>query len=234
MLYFNIEILKCVVFAGAKKLFDLDYSLLTIDLYLPYAYNFNMPRIDNEKFYATAIEKHGKSPKGVHWNSAHSQEKRFEVIFSCIDDKNFSLVDAGCGFGDLYAYLQKNEIPFTSYTGLDVSPSMVKIARENTGCEIIECDITRDVLPKADYYICSGSMNILTRFATFLFIRNCYESCTKGFVFNLLMGKDDSLVYNHFYPDELQELFAELGAKVLIKKDYLKHDFTVFLQKTDT
>ena len=190
-----------------------------------------MSRIDNENFYTAAIKKHGSSPKGVHWNSKHSQEKRFEVLLSCIDDDAYSLVDAGCGFGDLHSYLQDKSVNISNYTGLDLSPSMVEIARENTGCEIIECDITRDRLPEADYYACSGSMNILSRFATFLFIRNCYEACSKGFVFNLLLGADDSLVYNHFYPEELQGLFDELGAEVVVKTGYLEHDFTVFLKK---
>ncbi len=190
-----------------------------------------MSRIDNEDFYTAAIKKYGESPQGVHWNSAHSQQKRFEILVSCIKDKDFSIVDAGCGFGDLYNYLKQNKIPFTSYTGLDLSPSMVKIAREKTGCEIFECDICREALPQADYYLCSGAMNILSRFDTYLFIRNCYEACNKGFVFNLLMGDDDSLVYNHFYPRELQDLFDELGAEVSIKTGYLAHDFTVFMKK---
>jgi SAM-dependent methyltransferase len=191
----------------------------------------SMSRIDNEKFYTASIKQYGQSPKGVHWNSVHSQQKRFEILLSCIEDERFSLVDAGCGFADLYGYLKENGILFSSYKGLDLSPSMVKIAREKTGCEVIQCDICRDTLPQADYYICSGAMNILSRFDTYLFIRNCYEACRKGFAFNLLMGEDDSLVYNHFYPDELQELFDELGAIVSIKKGYLKHDFTAFLKK---
>lgn len=192
-----------------------------------------MSRIDNEKFYTAAIKKHGETPKGVHWNSKHSQEKRFEILTSFIEDENFSLVDAGCGFGDLYFYMQKKNINCRSYTGLDLSPSMVKITQEKTLCEVFEKDICRDLLPEADYYLCSGAMNILSRFDTFLFIRNCYAASKKGFVFNLLMGEDDSLVYNHFYPQELQNLFDDLGAKISIKKGYLPHDFTVFMKKED-
>ena len=190
-----------------------------------------MSRIDNENFYTKAIKKYGESSKGVHWNSLYSQEIRFEVLLSYIKEEKYSLIDAGCGFGDLYFYLQKKDIHFSSYKGLDLSPSMVKIAKEKTGQEIFECDICKDILPQAEYYICSGAMNILTRFDTYLFIRNCYEASIKGFVFNLLMGEDNSLVYNHFYPEELQNLFDELGAKVSIKKGYLKHDFTIFMQK---
>ncbi len=190
-----------------------------------------MSRIDNEEFYSAAIKKHGDSSRGVHWNSVYSQEKRFEVLLSCIADEGFSIVDAGCGFGDFHGYLERKGVLFSEYIGLDVSPSMVEIAQVKTGCEILECNICRDVLPEADYYVCSGGMNILSRFDTYLFIRNCYKACTKGFVFNLLMGADDSLVYNHFYPEELQGLFDELQAKVTLKTGYLKHDFTVYLEK---
>jgi len=192
-----------------------------------------MSRIDNEKFYTAAITKYGDSSKGVHWNSVHSQETRFKVLMSCINEEEFSLVDAGCGFGDLYFYLKETQVNFTSYTGLDVCASMVSTAKEKTEQNVIECDICKDILPSADYYICSGAMNILTRFDTYLFIRNCYESCKKGFVFNLLLGEDDSLVYNHFHPKELQLLFDELGAEVKIIEGYLPHDFTVFMQKSE-
>ncbi len=190
-----------------------------------------MSRIDNEKFYTAALSKFGESPRGVHWNSQDSQQMRFEVLLSFIEDEAFSLADAGCGFADLYFYLQDKGVGVSHYLGLDLCTSMVEIARERTGQEVIVCDVCRDELPAADYYFCSGAMNILTRFDTYLFIRNCYEACNKGFVFNLLKGKDDSLVYNHFYPDELQGLFEELGAKVSIKEGYLPHDFSVFLQK---
>lgn len=190
-----------------------------------------MSRIDNEKFYKAAIKKYGESSKGVHWNSKYNQEKRFEVLLSFIEDKEFSVVDAGCGFGDLYFYMKKKKINFSSYIGLDLSPTMVKIAKEKTMQEIFEADICTDVLPEADYYICSGAMNILNRFETYLFIQNCYKASKKAFIFNLLMGEDDSLVYNHFYPNELQKLFEKLGAEVKIKKGYLKHDFTAFLGK---
>jgi len=190
-----------------------------------------MSRIDNESFYTAAIKKYGQDSKGVHWNSVHSQETRFKVLMSYISDDYFSMVDAGCGFGDLYFYMKKTGVKFSSYKGLDLSSSMVDIAREKTLQVVEQCDICKDILPQADYYVCSGAMNILTRFDTYLFIRNCYEASKKGFVFNLLMGEDDSLVYNHFYPKELEALFDELGAKVSIKTGYLKHDFTVFMQK---
>ena len=129
--------------------------------------------------------------------------------------------------------MQKNDIVIKSYVGLDVSEKMIEIAKERTGQRIIACDVIYDALPSADIYFCSGAMNILTRFETFMFIRRCYEACKVGFVFNILEGDDDSLVYNHFYARELDELFESLGAHVRYKRGYLDHDISIYLKKSE-
>lgn len=194
-----------------------------------------VPRIDNETFYRAALSKYGENARGVHWNSADSQRIRFKVLCQFLphDLSNVTLADAGCGFGDLYLYLQHhNRLPAT-YTGLEVMEPMIETARERTGCLIRPCDILHDALPQADFYLCSGAMNILTRFETHLFIRRCFEASEQGFVFNLLSGKDDSLVYNYFLPEEIKRLGAELGADVKMKAGYLPRDFTVAFYKAD-
>ena len=191
-----------------------------------------MSRIDNHTYYTTAIKRHGKSAQGVHWNSQHTQQKRFAVLLGMIGDiEGASVVDAGCGFGDLYLYMQQKRKMPRSYTGLEVMEEMVEEACSRTGCEISLCDVLHDALPEADYYICSGAMNILTRAETALFIRRCYEASRKGFVFNMLLGEDDSLVYNYFRPEEIKPMAEELGGEFAMREGYLPRDFTVFLSK---
>ena len=192
-----------------------------------------MPRIDNEKFYTSAIERHGLGPQGVHWNSEHSQKTRFKVIASLLPKElsSFTLVDAG--FGDFYRYLAELERLPERYVGLDCMEPMVDEAKGRTGCEIRLCDILHDNLVEADYYVCSGAMNILERFETHLFIRRCYEHAKRGFVFNMLEGRDESMVYNYFTPGEIKKLGRELGARVVIKRGYLERDMTVSFYKKD-
>jgi len=191
-----------------------------------------MSRIDNHNYYTIAMQRHGKSAQGVHWNSKHTQYKRFEVLLGMIDDiEDAAVVDAGCGFGDLYLYMrEQNRVP-RSYRGLEVEKAMVEEARRRTACEIGCCDVLQDPLPEADYYICSGAMNILTRSETGQFIRRCFEASRKGFVFNLLLGEDDSLVYNYFQPQEIAVIAEELGAQFAMKEGYLPRDFTALLTK---
>jgi len=189
-----------------------------------------MPRIDNEKFYKSAIEIHGTSAKGVNWSSKENQVLRFKIILEMLPDNlnNYSLIDAGCGFGDFFSYMSKKKKLPKKYIGIDSLLDMYSIACENTGCEVLIADIVIDEIPKADYYICSGAMNVLNEFETHLFIRNCFNSSKKAFVFNILHGESDSETYNYFTTKKLQQIAKDLKVKKIVLNDnYMEDDITV-------
>ncbi len=190
-----------------------------------------MARIDQKTFYQDNIDTYGTSACGVAWDSEQSQKKRFSAIVSCLGDvKNEILVDAGCGFGDFYLYLkEKTNMPKT-YIGLDLCEPMVIEAKLRTGCKILQCDVLRHTLPMADWYVSSGSMNLLTRLETQLFIQRCFEKSRKGFVFNLLEGKERAGTFSYWKIHEMKKLCGLLGAKVEIKEGYMDGDFTVVLR----
>ena len=189
-----------------------------------------MPRIDSEKFYKSAIDIHGTSAQGVNWHSKESQQIRFNMILELLPKElsNFTLADAGCGFGDFYFHMQKKgELP-KEYIGIDSLLDMYSIASERTGQEIIIADICKDELPCADYYICSGAMNVLNSFETHLFIRNCYDSCSKGFIFNILHGEKESETYNYFTTAQIEAIAKDLNVKEVVFRDgYMENDITV-------
>ncbi|NKN33302.1 class I SAM-dependent methyltransferase [Marichromatium bheemlicum] len=191
-----------------------------------------MPRVDNETFYHDALEAHGTTAEGVQWISEQTQQVRFRVLCELLPDDlaSIELVDAGCGFGDLLLYLRECEREPARYLGLDVMAPMIETARARTGCEIRHCDVLQDPLPEADYYLCSGAMNILTWDETQAFIRNCLAASRRGFVFNLLKGRDTSLIYNCRKPAEIQQLADTLNATMTVREGYLAGDFSVLLE----
>jgi len=187
-------------------------------------------RIDQKNFYRNNYNTYGVTAEGVAWDSAQTQKRRFSALVSCLGNvQNDTLVDAGCGFGDFYLYLkEKNNLPKT-YTGLDLCEPMVKEAQLRTGCKILQRDILRQTIPLADWYVASGSMNLLTRFETRIFIQRCFEKSRKGFVFNLLHGKEREGTYNYWLPHEIIKLCRPLGANIEIKEGYMNGDFTIAL-----
>lgn len=189
-----------------------------------------MPRIDNRQFYLAALKKHGISSYGLNWSSDAHQSIRFEKILTLLGDvlDDCIIGDAGCGFGDFYHYIQSSSLHVKQYIGIDSIKEMCEIATQKTACDIIHADITKEALPVVDYYICSGALNILTPFEMQLFVRNCFESSKKGFIFNALYGDKISKTYNYVNMDTIDTLAQSLHVKdVKLQEGYLEHDITV-------
>jgi len=190
-----------------------------------------MPRINNTTFYQNALKKHGANAKGLNWHDDYSQMKRFEVILGLLQPDLHAgdrLIDAGCGFGDFYPLLKPHGV---DYIGYEIMPESVAIARERTGQRIAQKDILADPLEHADFYIASGSMNILNRFETYLFIERCFAHAKKGFAFNLPYGKDESRSFNYFLPQEIKHFAKKFKCDIETVTGYLPHDFTVYLKR---
>lgn len=184
----------------------------------------------NTLFYKNAVEKHGVSAKGVHWNSTYTQYKRFEILTSFINKDIFesSIIDAGCGFAEYYNYLLKYDKKPKIYIGIDCEEMMINLASKrfpNIKFEIK--NIILDELTESDYYICSGAMNILTKEEIFIFIKKCFDSSKKAFIFNFL--KNDPLT--NVKIEEIINFSRNLSKKIKIKEHYLENDVSIFLEK---
>jgi len=184
----------------------------------------------NQKFYEESIDTYGISAQGVHWNSEFSQYKRFEILTEFIreDIHNSTLIDVGCGMAEYYNYLMDEELKPKDYIGIDCEQKMIDIAAKRyPKVNFILKNVLENELPIADYYICSGAMNILEVNEFYLFILNCYEKCDKGFVFNFL--KKDS--YTKVYKEEILTLCHKISNNVKSKDNYLDNDFSIFISK---
>ncbi|MGB5834717.1 MAG: class I SAM-dependent methyltransferase [Thiohalocapsa sp.] len=192
-----------------------------------------MPRIDVHSFYAESLQQHGDTAEGLHFQSETTQLARFRVLCDCFPEtlSGLTLVDVGCGFGDFLFYLQERGGAPSRYIGIDIHERMVETARERTGAEILHRDVLKDPLPDADYYVCSGGMNTLTRAETREFMARCFDASTRGYLFNILRGSDYSEVFNYRQPDEIEAWASELGADCRIIDGYLHQDFTVALTR---
>ncbi len=185
---------------------------------------------DNYQFYKKAIEKYGISPQGVHWNSQHNQYKRFEVLTHFIKEniKEYTILDVGCGFAEYYHYLSIHNLTPKTYLGLDCEDKMIELSKKRFPKETFYCkNVLEDKLFYADYYLCSGALNILNEEEFFNFIKICFHYSKKGFAFNFL-------VQDTFNPINKHKViaFCELLAReVTTTHNYLYNDLTIFMEK---
>ena len=94
------------------------------------------------KKYSELYRKFGHDERSLGWTK-HKQDKRFENILKNAGNDLASVLDIGCGFGDLYSYL-KRSFPNRKidYTGLDVVPVFITEAREqNPDGKFIQSDL---------------------------------------------------------------------------------------------
>ena len=188
-----------------------------------------MPKIKNSLFYKKAIDEYGVCAQGVHWNSKYTQYKRFEMLTKFIKKEivTSSIVDAGCGFGEYYNYLIKNNKKPKSYIGIDCEQYMIDVSKKrHPFLKFEQTDILNDELQQADYYIASGSLNILDFDDVKQFITKCFNASNKGFIFNFL--KDDT--FTNVSKDDIVSICNLLTNDLKIKDNYLQNDFTVYLR----
>ncbi|MBD3841436.1 MAG: class I SAM-dependent methyltransferase [Campylobacterales bacterium] len=188
-----------------------------------------MAQISNRLFYKKSFQEFGVSAQGVHWSSKESQYRRFEAICRCLDTLEFeSVVDAGCGFGEFYAYLQVYANYASCYMGIDCEAHMIQVCHDRFEKEKFhKLNILYDPLIKADVYVCSGAMNLMDLVQVEIFVSRCFEYANKGFVFNFLK----SLSYNQITQDEIFNLCEKYTSNIYIVDDYLENDYTVLMKK---
>jgi SAM-dependent methyltransferase len=192
------------------------------------------------KYYSDKLLQHGPTPAGVDWNSADSQDLRFEQLMKITSGaQDFSLLDLGCGYGSLLTFLKK-KATYSSYWGYDVAPAMVSKARElheaDNHCTFVS---HLEEVPQVDYTVASGVFNVkqeapATEWRDYILetLRRMAGLSKRGFAFNLLTSYSD--------PDRMREYLyygnpcfffdfckTQISRQVALLHDYGLYEFTI-------
>lgn len=191
----------------------------------------------NINFYSNLIEKYGVDVKSLNWGSKQSQELRFKVLSQIGDMTNKSVLDVGCGLGDLYEYLTKNHIK-CEYKGIDITPKMVQMAKKRfPGADFEVKNILEESFGQEYDYIFASGIFYLVEYEPFVFMQKMvtkmFELARIGVAFNSLSTWASRKENNEFYanPSEVLDFCKSLSTKVVINHSYHQADFTVFLYK---
>lgn len=208
--------------------------------------------------HRVAIERHGYTPHALFWQDKEVQQIRFQVlaegvmgiegIKGCDQSlpEKLSILDVGCGFGDLYPFLKQKteagEWPDFQYLGIDVSPDMVFSGRcQYPGIEMAEGDVF-DLNPAPqsfDWVMLSGALNEVFegsgRYAKRV-IERIYATSRLGVAFNLLDARNDWVAsrpdLQSFHPDEMAQFCQTFADRVEVRTGYLDNDFTIYLYRS--
>ncbi|MBC7603282.1 MAG: class I SAM-dependent methyltransferase, partial [Ramlibacter sp.] len=146
-------------------------------------------------YHRHRIAEYGAQPQALGWKAARSQSERFGVILRAADYSNCSVLDVGCGRGDLKAHLD-DAFDDVRYTGLDQMPEFIAdaVARYGNGdgdvaaSRFLLGDFTQGELPISDYVIACGALGYRCAEPGFhlRMIRRMHAACRRALIFNVL------------------------------------------------
>lgn len=188
--------------------------------------------------YNERLKELGTTAQALGWRDEAQQRLRFRILTEIADCSGASVLDVGCGFGDLLDYLRAKGQPPASYTGTDLNPALLDIARERHPEASFHTagDLSGFADDSHDFLFVSGLFNFrIEDNVGFLqtLIRDCYRVARRGVAFNCL-GSFVDYQDEHLYYHREQDVFAfgkSLTRFVTLRADYPLYEFTVYLFK---
>lgn len=192
--------------------------------------------------FTSLVGQYGQDPRAHDWGSRTSQELRFRVLLDALSrplPSRLSLLDVGCGQGDLLDWLRSSRID-VDYHGIDITPAMIDVAKKRFADASFRAgDLLAETAPAAPRYdivVASGifykrtvapfdhMMTMVSRF---------YALARHAVAFNSLSAWAADREPGEFYADPEMVLHRcrALSPWVVLRHDYHPRDFTIYLYR---
>lgn len=194
--------------------------------------------------HKSSLYQHGMDPRALFWQDEQVQQLRFDILLECGIQSGDSVLDVGCGFADLYRYMQAKGLD-VAYTGIDLSPDLLEAARQRDPSLAIATGDIFDFNPHAqsyDWVLMSGALNEPLQ-DNGDYLRRClprfYDSARKGVAFNLLNAdypwSERALFHlQPYHPAEIVKQVQALSDHYAVRDGYLETDVSYFIWRDES
>lgn len=200
----------------------------------------------NNSFHASAnlynerFDRFGRDLRTVGWGSRSDQALRFDVLFRGLDPRGKTILDVGCGLGDLIPFLQERTSGNFSYIGVDIAERLIEDARKLHGGEdrlFFHGDIFLTDLPTVDISVLSGALSLRVQGISVYAkqtLERMYALSKEAACLNFLSKYVDyELEKNkHYNPETILNWGLRTAHKVNLYHDYPLHEFTIQLLRS--
>lgn len=192
---------------------------------------------DISEYYERLVDQYGNDSRACDYGRAESQQTKFEVITQVMPVQGKRVLDVGCGFGDFTDYLIDHYTDFF-YEGVDITPRMIQEARRlrpDFSFQILDI-MTQDPGSTYDLVTANGIFYLLGddgEFYMHQLIKRLYELSSEAVAFNSLSAWADKQEPEEFYADPIStlEFCRTLSPWVVLRHDYMPHDFTIYIYR---
>lgn len=188
--------------------------------------------------YSKSYEKFDGGIKSLQWSSYKAAAIRYKNLVENIDFEGKTVLDVGCGFGDVIPFIVAKTSNF-QYTGVDLLEVFTNEAQKRyPEFEFIAKDFFTTTIKTYDIVLCSGALNgkstqpIKDRSIK---IKKLFEHTNDTLVFNMAGGikisNSDTSRVVYVPSTEILNYCLTLTTKIIFKQHYHKKDFTIALFK---
>jgi SAM-dependent methyltransferase len=189
------------------------------------------------KNYRNLFLKHRSGPEVGQW-SAEGQQFRFEKLIQIANLKDRSVLDLGCGIGDLYPFLVER-FGRVDYTGIDIVPELVAAAvQRHPDARFLCRDLLSDDIDETFNYVLINGMfnNAVPDCTAFLkeMINVAFRHCSIGLGFNFIttyVNRHDAEMAYHDPLEILDFCLKTLTHNVMLHHHYERCDVAVFVYR---
>lgn len=193
--------------------------------------------------YNDRLSKYGYDPKTLGWGGGRERQYlRFRELLRIAEYSATpirSVLDIGCGFGDLYQYICER-YDHVKYTGVDINDGLLQVAREIHGDAANFCcadigDHNMGLGPH-DVVIESGMFNAaLLNQDQHDYIRSSllrmYDLSKIGVAADFMTSHVDWKADGAFHldPTEAIRIAMSISRRVVLRHDYLPYEYCIYI-----
>jgi SAM-dependent methyltransferase len=191
--------------------------------------------------YDRRLAQFGHSPQTLGWTKP-KHLLRYKVLLDYWNlggEASQSLLDFGCGFGDMYGFARELHLNI-EYFGVDLNANLIGVARQAyPDARFWTADPLSDGLDRPyDIIVASGTHNYLLADNRH-YIERTFDLFSKhskrGFAVNFLSDQVNVRNKENFYanPEATLGLALQYSRRVQLRHDYMPFEFTIFVDKAE-
>ncbi len=189
-------------------------------------------------YFEKKYEQHGNSHLAADWGSRESQERRYEILSEIGRLEGRSVLDVYCGLAHLYYFLRRRGVNL-DYTGHSTVPAFLRhIKTKDKDLNVELRDILFEVIENRwDYVFASGIFYLkVSDNEAYMkkMIEKMYALSKIGVAFNSLSSYAPFQNDKEYYadPEKVFKFCKTLCGDVVLRHDYMSHDFTIYMYKS--
>jgi len=202
------------------------------------------------RYYERLLRQHGHTPQALAERADDKDLEFYQYLFRGIElPEQQSVLDIGCGMGDLIDFLQLRQVPITSYLGIDLVGPFIEQCRHEylPPCEFRKANfISRSFAPTKRFNLVVNMGVLVSRVVNYeAYVEHCITKMialsSKYVLFNMITSVDTSLgnYRNAHRPGQITYLPKQRLIEILTRAtsraraDFAIHELQIYPDATD-